>query len=169
MTPLSHPVAAPVDHAPRHADELLRMSAVQLDALFQGAPAGDIPNGDAAGTIVFAPGSPLAKPAARVLGAVFWRGKVFRPASHDLKNKISPLGIPAIRAEVYAGESWLDGRPCVVLDYSKSSKVAGWIRDEIREVSPGLYLGLVWGIGRIFGGRKLVLRFALTSPAADGA
>jgi hypothetical protein len=33
-----------------------------------------------------------------------------------------------------------------VLDYSQTSIVAQWIRDEIREVSPGLYLGLVyWG------------------------
>lgn len=151
------------------ADGLLEMSPVHLDALFQNAPAGEIPVGDAVGTIVTLPGSPLAKPVARVLGALFWRGKVFRPATHDLKNKLSPLGIPAIRARVYEAGSWLDGRPCVVLDYSETSKVAGWIRDEIREVAPGLYLGLVWGFGRIFRGRRVVLRFALTVPAAPDA
>jgi hypothetical protein len=70
-----------------------------------------------------------------------------------------------VRAEVSVGPSWLDDRPCVVLDYSRSSVVAGWIRDEIREVAPGLYLGLVWGVGRLFGGRRLVLRFALDVSA----
>lgn len=166
MTSFSTAVAA---DGVTSADGLLKTPKVQLDALFQGSPAGPIPQGNAAGTIVFAPGSPIAIPAARVLGAIFWRGKVFRPASHDLKNKISPLSIPAIRAEVDHGASWLDGRQCVVLDYSKSSKVAGWIRDEIREVSPGLYLGLVWGVGRVFGGRRLILRFALSFPAGSSA
>jgi hypothetical protein len=31
-----------------------------------------------------------------------------------------------------------------VLDYSKRSLVARWVRDEIRRVAPGLYLGLVY-------------------------
>jgi hypothetical protein len=104
-----------------------------------------------------------------VLGAVFWHGKVFHPSTHDLHNKISPFGIEAIRAKVYQGESWLDGQPCVVLDYSETSFVAGWIRDEIREVAPGLYLGLVWGVGKLFGGRKRVLKFALTFPPPGAA
>lgn len=164
MTASSPPLAASSHHRPADADELLRTPPVQLDALFQASPPGPIPRGRGAGTIVFLPGSPVAIPAARILGAVFWRGKKFRPDRHDLKNRISPLGIPAIRAQVDVGDSWLDGRPCIVLDYSSSSKVAGWIRDEIREAAPGLYLGLVWGVGRIFGGRRLILRFALTFP-----
>jgi hypothetical protein len=146
------------------ADDLLEMTAVQLDALFQDSPAGPIPRGRGKGTVIFRPGTAVAKPADRVGGTVVWHGKVFSPESQDLKNLISPFGVKAIRAKVYEADSWLDDRPCVVLDYSQSSKVAGWIRDEIREVSPGLYLGLVWGVGRVFGGRKLILRFALTFP-----
>lgn len=158
MTSLSPSVAATDHPIDTDADGLLKTPAVHLDALFQNSPAGRIPRGRGAGTVILAPGSALAIPAARVLGAIFWKGKVFRPDSHDLKNKITPLGVPAIRAQVDVGDSWLDGRPCVVLDYSKSSKVAGWIRDEIREVAPGRYLGLVWGVGRFFGGRKLITR-----------
>lgn len=164
MTSFSPSVAASAHHGPADADGLLRMTPVHLDALFQEHSPGPIPQGRGAGTIIFAPGSAVATPTARILGAIFWRGKIFRPDKHDLKNRISPLGIPAIRAEVAVGDSWLDGRPCVVLNYSESSKVAGWIRDEIREVAPGLYLGLVWGIGGLFGGRKVILRFALTFP-----
>ena len=46
--------------------------------------------------------------------------------------------------------SWLDGKECIVLDYSDTSLVAHWIRDEIRLISPGFYLGKVyWGKERL--------------------
>ena len=151
------------------ANRLLEMGAVQLDALFQDAPAGATPTGHGDGTILIFPGSLIAKPVAGILGRLCWHGKTFHPATRDLHNEIMPWGMRAIRAEVYEANSWLDERPCIVLDYSKSSKVAGWIRDEIREVAPGLYLGLVWGVGRIFGGHKLVLRFALSFPREASA
>jgi hypothetical protein len=101
-----------------------------------------------------------------VLGALFWHGKVFRPETGDLRNLVTPLGVQAIRALVSHDESWVDARECVLIDYSRTSRVAGWIRDEIREVAPGLYLGVVWGVGRAFAGRRRILRFALTFPAA---
>ena len=49
----------------------------------------------------------------------------------------------AIVAEVYKGPSLFDGKECIVLDYSKTSLVAKWIRDEIRLIAPKLYLGVV--------------------------
>ena len=61
-----------------------------------------------------------------------------------LKNKILPFGLNAIIAKVYKGPSWLDGKECIVLDYSDTSVIAQWIRDEIREIEPGLYLGKVY-------------------------
>src|SRR5438067_2044871 len=136
--------------APLTADALLERPAVELDALFQSSPAGAIPRGRGKGTVIALPGTPLALPLDRILGRLFWHGKVFHPSTQDLQNVILPFGLRAIRAQVYAGDSWLDDRPCVVLDYSKTSTVAGWIRDEIREVAPGLYLGVVWGVGRLF-------------------
>jgi len=37
-----------------------------------------------------------------------------------------------------------------VLDYSDTSILAQWIRDEIREIEPGLYLGKVyWNKSRL--------------------
>jgi len=157
------PAAAAAE--PITAELLLELSPARLDALFRDSPAGAIPVGRGAGTVVAFPGTELSKPLARALGKVFWQGKVFRPESGDLNNLVSPLGREAIRAEVYEGESWVDGARCVVLDYSRSSRVEGWIRDEIREVSPGVYLGVVWGVGRLFSGRRRVLRFALEFPA----
>jgi len=61
-----------------------------------------------------------------------------------LKNKITVLGVEAIVAEVSKGESWLDGKECIVLDYSDTSLVARRIRDEIRLISPDFYLGKVY-------------------------
>jgi hypothetical protein len=141
------------------------MSPDELEQRFADGSAETIPAGRGKGAVVLHPGRGIAKPLNRVLTAVFWGGKVFRPESKDLKNLLSPLRVPGIRAVVYQDESWVDGQPCIVLDYSRSSRVAGWIRDEIREVSPGLYLGVVWGVGRVFRGRKRIARFALTFNA----
>ncbi len=147
------------------ADSLLRRTAGELDLLFLHATPGPTPDGTTRGTAIVFPGRPAARVIARVSRLLFWKGKVFNAATHDLRNLVSPLGVPAIRALVYDGDSWLDQRPCTVIDYSRTSKLAGWIRDEIREVSPGLHLGLVWGVGRLFGGRRLIARFALTVPS----
>jgi hypothetical protein len=151
--------------APLSAARLLEMSPAQLDEAFAGGSAGVIPEGVGRGTAIAFPGTGVAKPLSRVLGLLFWQGKAFDPSRADLMNLVSPFGIRAVRAEVYRSPSWVDDKDCVVLDYSRSSKVAGWLRDEIREVAPGLYLGVVWGVGRVFGGRRRVLRFALTFGA----
>jgi hypothetical protein len=154
------------DRAAIDADSLLAMSPADLDDLFRQSEAGPIPAGRGRGTVIVFPGTEVSRPAARALGAIFWHGKVFDPETRTLKNLVSPLGVRAIEAQFYPEESWFDARRCTVLDYSKTSRVAGWIRDEIREVGPGLYLGLVWGVGRAFGGRRRLLRFALTFPPA---
>ena len=38
-----------------------------------------------------------------------------------LRNRILPFGLNAIIAKVYKGDSWLDGKECIVLDYSDTS------------------------------------------------
>jgi hypothetical protein len=138
------------------AAQLLELSQVDLYQLFRRSRAGAVPTGRGHGTPIFFPGTFAAMLAAKVFGALVWRGKAFNPESADLKNLVTPLSIPAIRARVYRAESWFDGAECVVLDYSETSRICGWIRDEIREARPGLYLGLVYGRGRLFGGRRLL-------------
>jgi hypothetical protein len=74
-----------------------------------------------------------------------WQGKVFDSKAGLLRNRIGPFGLNAIIAKVYKAPSWLDGKECIVLDYSDTSLVAHWIRDEIRLIQPpGLYLGKVY-------------------------
>ena len=132
------------------AKQLLAMSQEQLDDLFRASPAGDIPNGPADGTAIIAPGTRYSAIIAQVINHFGWQGKVFDAASGYLKNRITAFGVEAIIARVYEDASWLDGRECIVLDYCQTSFVAERIRDEIRLVSPGFYLGKVyWGKDRL--------------------
>jgi hypothetical protein len=125
--------------------QLLRMSQQELDALFKASDAGPIPAGEANGTAIIAPGTAFSPDIANFVKYFAWQGKVFDPATGQLKNRIGPFGLNAIIANVYKAASWLDGKECIVLDYSQTSVVAHWIRDEIRLIQPpGLYLGLVY-------------------------
>lgn len=130
--------------------KLLSMTQQELDDLFKASPAGDIPNGEAEGTAIIAPGTVYSESVAKVVNLFAWQGKVFDAEKGFLKNRISAFGFEAIVAKVYKGPSWLDGKECIVLDYSDTSVVAHYIRDEIRLISPGFYLGKVyWGKDRL--------------------
>jgi hypothetical protein len=145
------------------ADELPLMRGSQLDELFADAPAGDIPSGKGRGQALMGAGTIAARPLLATTRLLAWQGKVFDSASHRLRNLITPFGVKAITADVYIDASLLDGRPCIVLDYSKTSRVAGWVRDEIREIAPGLYLGFVYARSR-----RLPIRFSLAFDSATG-
>lgn len=130
--------------------QLLKMSQRQLDELFSDREPGEIPNGEATGTAIVAPGTTISPEIAKFISLFAWQGKIFDATKGVLRNKILPLGLSAIIAKVYKDKSWLDGKECIVLDYSDTSLVAHWIRDEIREISPGVYLGKVyWGRQRL--------------------
>lgn len=122
----------------------LDLSGDQLNELYASSPVGEIPTGWGKGTAVYHAGSRAAKPLAALTRVALWQGKQFRSESHDLVNLVTPFSLKALPAEVYEGESWYDGRPCMVIDYSKTSKSARRVRDEIRQVGPGEYLGIVF-------------------------
>ena len=124
--------------------QLLAMSQQQLDDLFRESLAGEIPNGEAKGTAIIAPGTKYSESIATIINHFGWQGKVFDAKKGVLKNKILAFGVEAIVAKVYKGQSWLDGKECIVLDYSETSLLAHWIRDEIRLIGPGFYLGKVY-------------------------
>ena len=126
------------------AKQLLSMSQKELDDLFSSSPVGDIPNGEAQGTAIVAPGTIFSQEIASVINIFAWQGKTFDAAHGTLTNRISAFGVNAIVAQVYKAPSWFDNKECIVLDYSKTSIAAMHIRDEIRLIAPGLYLGLVY-------------------------
>ena len=137
------------------AVQLMGMAQEQLDDLFKKSPAGPIPDGPAKGTAIIVPGTVMSREIAEIINIFAWQGKTFDSKHGVLTNKVSVLGFNAIVAEVYKGESWLDQKECIVLDYSKTSLLAHYIRDEIREVAPKLYLG------KVYWGKKRLIDFCL--------
>ncbi len=143
------------------ASQLIAMSQKQLDDLFSSSPAGDIPNGEANGTAIIAPDTAFSPEIAELISIFGWKGKTFDAAHGTLTNRILAFGLNAIVAEVYKTESWFDGKECIVLDYSKTSLLAKHLRDEIRLIGPGMYLGIVYW------DKTRTINFALQFPGLD--
>jgi hypothetical protein len=135
--------------------QLLQMSQAQLDDLFTNSATGEIPDGEAKGTAIVAPGTTYTQEIAEFINHFAWQGKTFDAKKGVLRNRILLLGFNAIIARVYKAPSWLDSKECIVLDYSETSLVARWIRDEIRQIGPGLYLG------KVYWDKKRLIDFAL--------
>lgn len=146
----------------QRASKWLSMSRAELDDVYRAADRGRLPTGDTRGTaILTAAGGFFAKIVAFLARCLAWQGKVFDvfapPDRGILINKITPFSLTFIVAKVYEDASWLDGRPTIVIDYSRTSFFAKRIRDEIREIEPGVWLGKVWF------GRTRILDFALVA------
>jgi hypothetical protein len=139
---------------------LARASGTELDEIFRKSPPGPTPTGRTRGTAILFAGSALTAPLAAIARWFWWKGKVFAPATDDLKNLVTPIGVPLIRALVYQDESWFSPGPAIIIDYKKTSLVARAIRDEIREAAPGVYLG------QVFWGKKRIAHFMLETGGA---
>lgn len=124
----------------RTLDDLVTLSASQLDQLYRQSQPGPVPTGKVRGRALY----PDARfPKARSSAArIAWQGKVFDPETSTAINRF--FGVRMIRGNVYIAPSWLDGAPSMILDYDGTSKIYGSYRDEIRQVAPGLYLGLMY-------------------------
>jgi hypothetical protein len=128
---------------PETATELLRMPSAELDELFGRCPPGPVPVGPSDGRMLI--GGGLLRPVlAGLLRATAWKGKVVAADGHSLRNRVGPMGRLSVPATLSIGASWWDGQPCIVVDYSRTSWVAHWIRDEIRLVDRRLYVGIVF-------------------------
>jgi hypothetical protein len=137
-------------------EQLVQLSPQELDAIYRQAGVGAIPDGKVRGRAIVKPGTKLAVPLSKAT-KVLWQGKVFDCANGGAVNKF--FGLRMIRGQVYYGESWLDGGPAIILDYSQTSRIYARNRDEIRQVAPGLFLGLMYD--RTTSPPRLSLFFAL--------
>src|SRR5262245_23747786 len=148
--------------APRSLDDLARMSYPDLEQLYRAAPVGSVPCGYTCGRAIYCLDKPLNGVRSKVT-SLLWHGKHFR-GDGTLINQWS--GVKAIKARVCYGTSWLDCGPAIIMDYSGTSLVWRDVRDELREVAPGLYLGLMYR--RRSAGPKFVTYFALEpQPVRD--
>jgi hypothetical protein len=124
---------------PRDMAALVRMPKDELEALYLASPPATPPSGYVPGRAIRTDSRFTA--ANSRMTRLVWQGKVFRDDG-TIVNRVFG-GAKAIPADVYVGDSLLDGKPSLILDYSRS-KLWPNVRDELREVSPGLYLGVMY-------------------------
>jgi hypothetical protein len=154
--------------------DLRQMSFDELKELYRNAKKpsaiSDL-DGDAIGAML-AWRSPQRGPVAwllRVFGASSafpWEGKSFRAHGRDLGEGINRINLLGKRRwfpfATRFDASFLDGQPTFVLDYGSRGNppFIRQIVDEVREVSPGLYMGPA--ALKIGGKPRLVLFFAVS-------
>lgn len=161
-------------------DALAAMSTSELDALYRDARVSTTlraADGALAGRMLAVRGMPglLARPLRELAASrsFVWEGKTFAASSdtHGMgHNRVSIRNVLG-RQNLFPfatsfGPSAIDGKPTLVLDYDLDAN-PGYIRrihDEIREVSPGLFLGPAMWKGATT--KTLVLWFALDSRLA---
>lgn len=146
---------------PSELYQLQSMKADDLAKVYAESPAGVIRDGESLGKAVVLPGTLLGW-FLSVISNLIWKGKVFDNKTGELPcfllNKI--LGMHLIRAKVNYGPSWFDGKQSIIIDYKETSWLAFFIRDEIRQIQPGLFGGYAF-VRLPFGGRWNLLFFAL--------
>jgi len=107
------------------------------EALFREGTLGCGPVGPTRGTVLYADGKrPLLK--ARMQGVV-WKGKNFHDDGTFTNRWLG--GVQAVSAGTCVEPSWLDGQPCLVMQYSPDARVFGNVRDELRQIGPSEWLG----------------------------
>lgn len=158
-------------------DTLAARSEAELEALYRGASVSasmHAADGALVGRMLAVHGLPgaLAAPLRRWAASrtFVWEGKTFqahsdtRGAGHNRVVVPRALGRQNLFPfDTLFGPSAIDGKPTLVLDYDLDANPSyiRHIHDEIRELSPGLFLGpAMWKTARA---KKLVLWFALDS------
>jgi hypothetical protein len=173
--------APPLAGAAHNLDSLATLSVGELAALYRRATVSTsmrAADGALPGRMLAVRGlpAPLAVPLRRFAAArsFVWEGKTFRAEDDRRGVGHNRVRVPQVlgRQDLFPfatafGASAIDGAPTLVLDYDLDVN-PGYIRrihDEIREVTPGLFLGpAMWkGAGD---DRTLVLWFALDARRA---
>lgn len=171
-------------------DQLRLMGQDDLDVMYSRLSSGPFPVGVYEGTVVFddgddnvienilarIDGSGRLESFVKKLGLSLWKGKTFRPETKSLTNRVG--GQNHFVAPVFCGKSLLDSRKeSIVFDYSNAAVVADYdpkldwlmtgfglnVRDEVRMVKPGMYLG------RAYVHKAYALNFILTKANLEAS
>lgn len=127
--------------APLCLADLKKLSACQLHDLYTRAELGTLPSGDLDGAVLHWDRRFL--PRVKVWSSnLAWRGKSFFDDTCFINRWI--CNIRWIDSRYTIGPSWMDGRPAILMDYPPGTPLLGNVHDEIREVAPGLYLGVLY-------------------------
>lgn len=168
------PVAAPAAPVERTLDDLLALDAKTLGELYRNArvPRVDDLSGDLRGRMLAIPGMPW--PLARVVRWFagwnrfqMWRGKSFQTMAPDRgqgQNRVILDRWRWYRFATSIGRSRAGDFDALQLDYDNKDNpfYIRTVKDEVRELRPGLWLGQAYAIIR--GKPRLVLYFGLERP-----
>ncbi len=125
---------------PRCVADLKNRCPSELWNLFTHCEVGNVPVGDLDGQVLYVTD--------RFGGAkvwcsnLVWRGKNVGLDTYTANRWIGNQR--RIGACHIIGPSWVDGRPAITLDYPRGTPIFSNMHDEIREIAPGLYLGLMF-------------------------
>ena len=159
MSAIGRPVAESADTL---RDGLVHMNEVQLASTYAAGESIAIPGGRSRGIALLFPNSGLT-PALALVSRIVWQGKVVDPARGRLVNRV--FGFPLIPAKVYEGESWFDDGRAIIIDYADTSSTFFYMRDEVRRIADGLWLGRSYYRNGARG--KYVLTFAMDFTASS--
>jgi hypothetical protein len=179
MTMQTATATAPVSHRTsiHSLDNLAARSSAELEALYRSATVSSTmhaADGELVGRMLAVRGMPamiyrgMRRWAAS--RSFLWEGKTFQASSETRGVGHNRVYIPRALGrqnlfpfDTLFGPSAIDGKPTLILDYDKDENPSyiRSIHDEIREISPGLFLGpAMWKTAR---DKALILWFALDS------
>ena len=122
-------------------DSLGKMSASQLEELYRNGKVFEPRDGYLKGRAFPKPDKLGHQLRSEAIGLV-WKGKNIYTKEAIMLNQVGKK--QKVAASISKEESWLDGKPSVIFDYASGPKWAQKARDEVREIAPGLYLGIMY-------------------------
>jgi hypothetical protein len=132
----------PVDPTPPgNLPNLHCMNLAQLDQLFLQGCVNGIPHGWLPGQVITFTNMPCPC-LARWLADHYWQGKHVAPSGCFINQWRH--GIKALHSCATIGPSLYDGKPALIFQYPWCTPLFGPMRDEYREVAPGVFLGRMY-------------------------
>jgi hypothetical protein len=116
------------------------LSLCELDQLFQRATVEAPPQGFLPGQVIAFTNIPTPN-LAKWLADRHWVGKHIEPDGHFINQWRRRQ---ALQSCLYVGPSYLDANPTLVFEYPWYTPLFGPMRDEYREIAPGLFLGRMY-------------------------
>lgn len=119
---------------------LHQLSICQLDDLYRRATVHAPPHGWFPGEVIVFTNMPAPR-LVKKLADTYWVGKHIEPNGYFINQWKRRKALDSC---LHIGPSYVDGRPSIVFEYPRGTPLFGPMRDEYREIAPGLFLGRMY-------------------------
>jgi hypothetical protein len=119
---------------------LEHLSTCELTDLFRRATVHEVPVGWLPGKVIGFVNMP-APDLVKRLSDNHWMGKIIAPDG-SFTNQWAH--VVALHSCLRVGPSFQDGQPCIIFEYPRLTPLFGPVRDEYREIAPGVFLGAMY-------------------------